>query len=180
MHFSHTAWSICPRQDMSVPLRHSPSALGRPWEFELHSRVMQSSVRLWPYVHTGWNRSGDKPRNQALTYYSSQEWPLKQEYGKVRRGVLVGACECISLTLMFSNSLSVRTLVDWLTMVSREEWACSKESVLPRESHWRQRSTKFLWNRDAFVTHNRGTRTRLVVKVCSECQTKKKHTHNIL
>lgn len=52
--------------------------------------------------------------------------------------------ENVLLTLMCSNSLSVSTLTDWLTILSREELALCADSSLPCASHCLQRSTKDL------------------------------------
>lgn len=49
-----------------------------------------------------------------------------------------------SLTLICSNSLSVSTLTDWLTILSSEELALCADSSLPCGSHCLQRSTKDL------------------------------------
>lgn len=50
----------------------------------------------------------------------------------------------VLLTLMWSNSLSVSTLTDWLMILSNEELAFCADSSLPCGSHCLQRSTKDL------------------------------------
>lgn len=155
-----TTWVfVLGMQDMAIPLRHSASALTRPREIALRSCIQELCNPIYArgYMYTPDELSlGTNPGTTPGHTIAAKNGLLSNH--EVGRGMLVYVNT--SLTLMFSNSLSVRTLVDWLTMVSRDEWACSKESVLPRESHWRQRSTKFLWNQDKFVKHSRGTRTQ--------------------
>ncbi len=121
-------------------------------------RVYSKSYLIWRAVHSAelFKVLFNSHLNALIGLSVFQPLPLHQlieEWLESRQKIISDALRfksepdvhvCKGLTLMFSNSMSERTCTDWLTILSRDDWARWEMSSLPRASHRWQRSTKLL------------------------------------